>query len=134
MGGHCPVSLLRIIVGDDQLRELAPIVVPLLDVVDAGGFHQKNSRLVVQPPHKSIVVVGQQELSLDGEEGVPQTDVICFGESILTDVLVIPLCGMVSADAGPVLPVLLQIHLWFLSLALLQTLCQIRDGVFNLCS
>ena len=70
MGGHCPVSLLRIIVGDDQLRELAPIVVPLLDVVDAGGFHQKNSRLVVQPPHKSIVVVGQQELSLDGEEGV----------------------------------------------------------------
>ena len=39
-----------------------------------------------------------------------------------------------SADAGPVLPVLLQIHLWFLSLALLQTLCQIRDGVFDLCS
>lgn len=33
-----------------------------------------------------------------------------------------------------VLPVLLQIHLWFLSLALLQTLCQIRDGVFDLCS
>lgn len=40
----------------------------------------------------------------------------------------------ISADAGPVLPVLLQIHLWFLSLALLQTLCQIRDGVFDLCS
>ena len=96
MGGHCPVPLLRIIVGDDQLRELAPIVVPLLDVVDASGFHQKNSRLVVQPPHKSIVIVGQQELSLDGEEGVPQTDVIGLGESIFTDILVIPFCGMVG--------------------------------------
>ena len=96
MGGHCPVSLLRIIVGDDQLRELAPIVVPLLDVVDAGGFHQKNSRLVVQPPHKSIVVVGQQELSLYGQQRVPQADVVPFREAVLTDVLVIPLCGMVG--------------------------------------
>lgn len=85
-----PGSAPQVIVGDKQFRELSPIVVPLLDVVDTGGFHEVDAWPVVQPADKGVVVVGEQEFALDPHQGVPQADVVGFGETVFTNVLVIP--------------------------------------------
>ena len=85
---------MQVVVGDEQLGKLAVGVVPLTDVVQPGHRLDLDAGGVVQFPDEAVVVVGQQELAFHGQQGIPQADVVPFREAVLTDVLVIPLCGV----------------------------------------
>lgn len=79
-----PAPLMQVIVGNQQLRELAAAVIPLLDVVDPAGFHDPDTGCVVQFPHKLTVVVTEEKLAVDAQQGIPQTDVVGLREAVPT--------------------------------------------------
>ena len=57
-------SFVHIVIGNDQLRKLGAVVIPLFDVVDSGSLHQHDSRLVIQTADKFVVIVGKKKLAL----------------------------------------------------------------------
>lgn len=80
---------MQIVVGNEDFRELRPIVVPLLDVVNAGKGFRLNARRIIEAADKLAVVIGQQEFAVNPQQRVPQTDMILFREAVLTHVFVI---------------------------------------------
>ena len=101
---------MHIVVGYEDFRELRPIVVPLLDVVDASVGVDLDARCVVQISDEVAVVVREQEFALGAHQGVPQTDVVLFGKTVLAHVFVVALgfkVGRVAvekADRAVILP------------------------------
>lgn len=87
---------MHIVIGNDQLRELGAVVVPLFDVVEPCGFHQVDARLIVQAADELIVVIGKQKLAFNPHQGISQTNVIRLCETVLTDVLIVALRGMIG--------------------------------------
>ncbi len=80
---------MQIVVGNEDLRELRPIVIPLLDVVNAGKGFRLDARRIIEAADKLAVVVGQQEFAVDPQQGIPQADMVFFREAVLAYILVI---------------------------------------------
>ena len=90
---------MQVVVGDEQLGKLAVGVVPLTDVVQPGHRLDLDAGGVVQFPDEAVVVVGQQEFTLDRQQGIPQTDVVFLCEAVLSDVGVVALRAVVGRVA-----------------------------------
>ena len=77
---------MHIVVGDDKLRKLGAVIIPLLDVVDSGGFHQIDTWPVIQTSNELVIVVGKKKLTLNPHQCIPQTDMIRFCKAIFANV------------------------------------------------
>ena len=65
---------MQIVVGNEDFRKLRPIVITLLDVVNAGKGFRLDARCVIEAADKFTVVVGQQKFAADLQQGIPQAD------------------------------------------------------------
>jgi len=83
------ITLMQIIVGNEDFGELRSVVVPLLDVVDTGKGFRLNARCFIETADKFTVVVGQQEFAVDPKQRIPQTDVVFFCKAVLAHIFVI---------------------------------------------
>jgi flagellar biosynthetic protein FliP len=109
-GRGLPRPFPHIVIGNEDFGELRPIVIPLLDVIDAGIGINLDTRRIIQIADKIAVIVGQQEFALNSQQSIPQADVIFFCKAVLTHVFVVALGFKVrrvtveKADGAVVLP------------------------------
>lgn len=80
---------MQIIVGNEDFGELRSVVVPLLDIVNAGKGFRLDARCFIEAADKFTVVVGQQKFAVDPQQHIPQTDMVFFRETVLAHVFVI---------------------------------------------
>jgi len=101
---------MQIIVGNEDFRELRAVVVPLLDVVNAGKGFRLDARCFIEAADKFTVVVGQQKFAVDPQQGIPQTDMVFFREAVLAHVFVVAFgfkirrVAVEKADGAVILP------------------------------
>jgi len=101
---------MQIVIGNENFGELRPIVVPLLDVVDAGKGFRLDTRCVIEAADKFTVVVGQQKFAVNPQQRIPQTDMVFFREAVLAHIFVIAFgfkirrVAVEKADGAVILP------------------------------
>ena len=94
-----PFPLMQVVVGDEQLGNLAVGVIPLADVVQPGHRLDLDAGGVEQLPDKGIISIRQQVFPLSGHQSIPQTDVDFLCEAVLSDICVVALRAVVGRVA-----------------------------------